>query len=147
MEAARAAGNIKIYDLPNPSFIQSAIQKLKGNNLKLFQRLFELDGQTNDRTLNDEDIKNLAAHFKSVFLNAGLGCADEFYSFILYHIHKRHDSDDGDMFPRKYAEIIAYNFITFGIRPKDWKPKNEKLSEATKIYDRRVLDKALYGNK
>lgn len=134
---ARLESQGKVHHLPSEDFIQGLISKFKQRNQSVFKMLFgELE---NNNTMNDTDILNLASYFKDRFIENQIGCAKDFYNYVLSRIHRRHDSDTGDLLPTHYVDILRTCFVIFGIFPKDWKPTtSEDFDAVQKLLSRRA---------
>lgn len=139
----------KVHDLPSPEFVQTQlIGKLRGHHLIAFQMLFaQID---NDRIMNDQRVLDLAGHFMNSLVQNNIGCAKDFMNNVKVRIHRRHDTDDGDLLPKNYVDILRTVFVIFGIFPKDWNPETKGTQgdrDAMEKYRTRVADAAYWNNK
>ncbi len=142
---ARLESQVKVHHLPSDALIQDLISKLKGRHAVVFQMLFsEIE---NHNTMNDTDVVNLAAYFKDRLIQSGIGCAIDFYNYVVSRIHRRHNQDTGDLLPRDYAYILATCFIIFNIKPTGWVPKTTEDFDAEEKLLRRKADALYWSNK
>lgn len=120
----------KVYDLPSEEFVCKSIQGLKHRNAKIFNCLFG-EENTTDLVIS-ESVVDLANHFKVLFLQNNIGCADDLFVKIK---EKRNDN----------IGILRSCFVIFGIFPKGWRPKTSEDFEAmeTLIYRKTYAYKSM----
>lgn len=134
----------KIHDLPSDDLAQKFIDELSGESEMTFQKLFgEID---NNNTMSHKEVVNLAGHFWVRLDAEEIGCADDFFAYVISRIHHRHDSDTGADYPTHYVDIMRSCFVVFNLKRKDWVPQTSEDFDAEFKLDRRKADAMYWKN-
>ncbi len=122
---ARKESQYKIHDLPSEDFVQNTIiANLSADDVLVMETVFgELDY---DYTISHKNAVNLAKNIKKVLDDHNIGCAKDFYNYLIRRIHYVHDPDKGDLLPRHYVDILRACFVIFRIWLKGWAPKTKE---------------------
>lgn len=136
---ARTESQGKIHDLPSEDFVQNMIiGQLNGHDALIMKMVF--NEVHNDKKISHVDVLNLALHIKDILEDNNIGCAKDFYNYVVSRIHRSHRSDTGNKHPAHYLRILCACFVIFGIFPKDWKPKTKEDFDAMEKFLQRQLD-------
>lgn len=129
---------IKFHDLPSERLVDELINCLNAHNTIIYNVIFSKHG--NNNVINDQQVTNLADQFKDLLIAYSIGCAIDFYNEVIARIHRRHDSDTGDLLPSHYIDILRTCFIIFGLFPKGWEPKTREDFDAMEKFLQRKVD-------
>lgn len=138
-QTKRQNTQIKIHELPSEELVWDVILPgLNNHHTSLFNIFYGLEEYHNQ--IRHKQVVNLTQEIYEALVEYDIGCAKDFYNYVISRIHIRHDADTGDLLPKHYIDILRSCFIIFGIFPKDWKPKTEEDFDAMEKYYQRKLD-------